>query len=440
MCSGLCHGQAGVAKRAVVKIRWTITARVGVTESAMRLHKFSAALLVVLLAGCESPKSDVAPIIPNSSRVTAGPARVPFSPTLSLSGSASPSGSAKAAAAPTIGAFGATVQSLSERGGDFISDNLISNETSYLQIAKAVSARPAGGVYIGVGPEQNFTYLALMRPTLAIIVDIRRDNLLQHLYYRYLFEQARDRSQFVSLLVGRPYDEATAPADDANFATIAKHAEKMAPDPKLQKSTVDAAILRMTNEWGIRLDDKDKKSIQKMAQVFFDKQLDLRFELKESSGRKYPTLRELMDAKDPAGAERSFLASNESFRFVQKMEREGRVLPVVGDFGGDQAFAAIAEYLKKENLKVTTFYVSNVEQYLLEPPVWTKWIRNVEALPRADDALFVRCYLDQGKKHPKQMDGHRAATVLAKISDFLEREKKTPSRSFFTVATEGNLD
>ncbi len=416
-------------------------AGVGVTHAAMRLNRSTIAFLVIaLLPGCESSKPDAAPTPPSSSRITAAPASVSVSPALSSSVAATAPASANAPAAPALGAFGVTVQNLSEKGGDFISDNLISNETSYLQIAKTVSARPPGGVYIGVGPEQNFSYLALMRPTLAIIVDIRRDNLLQHLYYRYLFEEARDRSQFISLLVGRPYDEGTAPADDANFATVAKHAEKMPPDPKVQKSTVDAAILRITNEWGIRLDDKDKKSIQTMAQVFFDKQLDLRFALKESSGRKYPTLRELMDAKDPAGAEKSFLASNEAFRFVQKMEREGRVLPVVGDFGGDKAFPAIAEYLKKQNLKVTTFYVSNVEQYLLEPPVWTKWIRNVEALPRADDALFVRCYLDQGKKHPKQMEGHRAATVLAKVSDFVEREKKTPSRSFFTVATEGNLD
>ncbi|MBK9259709.1 MAG: hypothetical protein IPM54_07690 [Polyangiaceae bacterium] len=317
---------------------------------------------------------------------------------------------------------------------------MISNETSFLQIAKALSARPDGGVYMGVGPEQNFTYLALTRPKLAIIVDIRRDNLLQHLYYRYLFEEARSRSHFLALLVGRPYDEGTAPSDDANFAAVAAHAEKMPPDAKLLKSNVDAAILRMTNEWGIRLDDKDKQSITKMAQVFFDKQLDLRFELKESSGRKYPTLRELLGAKDPEGAERSFLATNAAFRLVQTMEREGRVIPVVGDFGGDQAFAAIASHLKKHDLKVTTIYVSNVEQYLLEPPVWTKWIRNVEGLPRTDDAVFVRCYLDQGKKHPKQMDGHRTATVLAKVGDFLEREKKKPSRSFFTVATEGNLE
>lgn len=405
----------------------------------MRLHRSTLVLFVALLAGCESaPKPDATPTPVRSSIPSTAlpPAKVTPTPALSVSTAAS------VQAPPSIlkGAFGETLQRLSEKGGDFISDNLISNETSYLQTTKQLLARPEGGVYIGVGPEQNFSYLALTRPKLAIIVDIRRDNLLQHLYYRYLFEEAKDRSHFISLLVGRPYDEGTAPPENADFAAVAKHAEKMPPDPKLQKGIVDVAILRITNEWGVRLDDKDKQSIKKMAQVFFDKQLDLRFELKESSGRKYPTLRELMDTKDPGGVARSFLATNESFRLVQSMEREGRVLPVVGDFGGDQAFAAIADHLKKSDLKVTTFYVSNVEQYLLDPPVWTKWLRNVEALPRTDDALFIRCYLDQGKKHPKQMEGHRTATVLAKVSDFLEREKKKPSKTFFDISTTGNLD
>jgi len=39
----------------------------------------------------------------------------------------------------------------------------------------------AGGVYIGVGPDQSFSYIAKIRPRLADHEDIRRDNLLQHL-------------------------------------------------------------------------------------------------------------------------------------------------------------------------------------------------------------------------------------------------------------------
>ncbi len=405
-------------------------------HSNVRRFASAAALLLAFLPACDPARPDVAP---SASVKPATPlAAASVRPVASVA--PAPSASAAAVVAPAFGPFGEVVQKLSEKGGDFISDNLISNETSYLQVAKSLSARPAGGVYLGVGPEQNFAYLALTRPKLAIIVDIRQDNLLQHLYYRFLLEEAKSRSHFLALLVGRPYDEGAAPPDDADLNAVLKHAEKNPPDAKLLANNMDRAMTRMTKDWGITLDEKDKRSLSKMAQVFFDKQLDLRFELKESSGRKYPMLRELLGATDPDGKQRGFLATNESFRFVQTMAKEGRIVPVVGDFGGDGAFPAIAEYLKKNDLKVTTFYVSNVEQYLLEPPVWTKWLRNVEALPRMDDALFVRCYLDQGKKHPKQMDGHRTATVLAKVSDFLEREKKTPSRSFFTVSTEGLVE
>ncbi|MDI1475095.1 hypothetical protein [Polyangium sp. y55x31] len=393
------------------------------------LPRLAPVLALLLAAACDPPKHEPAASAPASA-----------APSASAAARASAVVSASAPAAPAYGPFGELVRSLSEPGGDFISDNLISNETSYLQTADALAARPAGGVYIGVGPEQNFTYLALTRPRLAFIVDIRRDNLLQHLYYRFLFEEAESRSHFLALLVGRPYDAATAPPADADIDAVLKHAESKAPDPKLFATTVDRAMKRMQETYGVTLTDKDKRSLARMTQVFFDKQIDLRFELKENSGRKYPSLRELLGGADPAGKKRGFLATDAAFRFVQAMEREGRVVPIVGDFAGDGAFPAIAAFLQKNDLRVSTFYVSNVEQYLLEPPTWTKWIRNVAALPRMDDAIFVRCYLDQGQKHPKQMEGHRTATVHAKIGDFVTREQKTPTRSWFKIATEGNLD
>ena len=55
----------------------------------------------------------------------------------------------------------------------------------------------SGGVYIGVGPDQNFSYIAHVRPSVAVIVDIRRDNLLLHLLFKALFESAPSRSAVV---------------------------------------------------------------------------------------------------------------------------------------------------------------------------------------------------------------------------------------------------
>ena len=61
-----------------------------------------------------------------------------------------------------------------------------------------------GGVYLGVAPDQNFTYMVAVRPRMAFILDIRRGNLLQHLLYKAVFELSADRAEFVSMLFSKP--------------------------------------------------------------------------------------------------------------------------------------------------------------------------------------------------------------------------------------------
>ena len=97
------------------------------------------------------------------------------------------------AQAPAPASFAARVAALSEPSGYFDTDNLISNERSYLHVVPVLRALPRGGAYIGVGPDQNFSYLAHVRPSIAFLVDIRRDNLLLHLLFKALFAQATTR-------------------------------------------------------------------------------------------------------------------------------------------------------------------------------------------------------------------------------------------------------
>src|SRR5690606_14548969 len=81
----------------------------------------------------------------------------------------------------------------------------MSNEDSLQFVMPELAARVApGGAYVGVAAEQNFTYLAALRPEIAFIVDIRRDNLRQVLLYKALFELAPDRATFVAKLFSRP--------------------------------------------------------------------------------------------------------------------------------------------------------------------------------------------------------------------------------------------
>ena len=71
--------------------------------------------------------------------------------------------------------FWSLTERLSEPNGTFRSDNLLSNEMTLSYVATLLTERvKPNGVYLGVGPEQNFTYIAAMRPRIAFITDIRR--------------------------------------------------------------------------------------------------------------------------------------------------------------------------------------------------------------------------------------------------------------------------
>src|SRR5262245_37355052 len=81
--------------------------------------------------------------------------------------------------------FWKLVTTFSEPNGYFRSDNFLSNESGYQYVIPELkrAVRPQG-VYLGVGPEQNFTYIVALQPKMAFIVDIRRGNLLEHLLYK----------------------------------------------------------------------------------------------------------------------------------------------------------------------------------------------------------------------------------------------------------------
>ena len=116
----------------------------------------------------------------------------------------------------TDGEFWTLIADLSEPNGTFRSDNLLSNETRFQFILPELSdvIKP-GGAYMGVGPEQNFTYIAAVKPAIAFIVDIRRGNLDLHLMYKALFELSADRADFVSRLFSRKRPAGLGPGSPA---------------------------------------------------------------------------------------------------------------------------------------------------------------------------------------------------------------------------------
>src|SRR5215470_15904304 len=113
-------------------------------------------------------------------------------------------------------AFWNMVTEFSENGGYFRSDNFVSNETTFQYVIKDLKKATPGGVYLGVGPDQNFTYIVAMQPKLAVIFDIRRQNAMQHLMYKALIEMSPDRAEFLSKLFSRKRPEGIGPQSTAD--------------------------------------------------------------------------------------------------------------------------------------------------------------------------------------------------------------------------------
>src|SRR5215470_3855891 len=72
------------------------------------------------------------------------------------------------------------ISDFSEKAGRFDFEMYMSNEVTFQDVLPELLKRVApGGVYLGVAPEQNFTYIAALRPKMAFIIDIRRENMLE---------------------------------------------------------------------------------------------------------------------------------------------------------------------------------------------------------------------------------------------------------------------
>jgi len=286
--------------------------------------------------------------------------------------------------------FWRLVGDLSEAGGTFRSDNLLSNE-SRLQfvIPQLVSAVSPGGAYLGVGPEQNFTYIAALKPDVAFIVDIRRGNLQLHLMYKALFELSSDRVDFIARLFSRPRPAALSP--DASVADIFDAFLMIESSQALYDRNLQAIDAQLVSTHGFALSDEDLKGIAYVYQAFFMFGPAIHYSSTEGVGAGYrPTYADLMIATDGSGVTRSYLASDEAFARVKELESRNLIVPVVGDFAGTKAIREVAAWLKDRHAIVSAFYLSNVEQYLRLERVWGSFCANAARLPVDASSTFIR--------------------------------------------------
>lgn len=346
--------------------------------------------------------------------------------------------------------FSRLVAQLSEAGGFFDSDNLVSNETSYLHVIPAFKAlKVQGGAYLGVGPEQNFSYIAEIRPEVAILIDIRRDNMLLHLLFRAMFTAARNRLDFLCLLYGRPVPADLSQWTNRPLPEILGYLDRTPGDSALHDLN-HTGLMGQVERYGVPLSPLDRQTMRRFHDEFFLAGLELRY---TSLGRGprpgYPSERQLYLATDLEGRPSSYLVTEKRFQVVRALERGGRVIPVVGDLSGPGAMRAIAAYLRETRRQVSALYVSNVEMYLFRQGNFGRYAENVRGLPASPRGVIVRSYFGRGgmmmggsvvDEWPRPLPGHLSTQILQSWPDFLAASAGGDSATYRDILVAGAVD
>ena len=334
--------------------------------------------------------------------------------------------------------FWKLITDFSEPGGSFVSDNFVSNELAFQDVLTTLTeGRKPGGVYLGVGPEQNFTYIAALKPSIAFVFDIRRQNMIEHLTYKALFETSNDRAEFLSRLFSRP-----RPADlgsDSSAVVLFSALQEVLPDDALFAETLRTIKQRLTIDHGFALTTDDETTIGYILRAFFVGGPNLTYSgPRPVNGRSIlPTYEELLTDSDSQGRPRSFVGSEENFQAVRQLHKNNLIVPIVADFAGPTAIRSVSQYLKEHNATVTAFYVSNVEQYLFMGDNWKKFYANVATLPLDSQSVFIRPLINIGTgtytASPLFRSGFRWDTMLFPIQDLITAFHADMIQSYFDI-------
>jgi hypothetical protein len=323
------------------------------------------------------------------------------------------------------------VTEFSEPSGDYPYQNFVSNEITLQRIIPPTKrAIKPDGVFIGVGPEQNFTYVSALKSKMAFVVDIRRQNMLVHLMYKALFEMSPTRAEFMSNLFSRRrpgfVDERTT------VSQLFDQYERSLGDPALQARTA-TTIKSTLLQHGFNLPEDDLSKIAYVHEVFYKGGPVIDYEFMSTAPATsvpWPTYRVLMTATDATAQNWSFLATEENYLYVREMQRKNMIVPLAGDFAGPKALRSIAQYLKDNKTNVAAFYISNVEIYL-SPQQLQTFYKNIEALPSDASSILMRFVNGNNNSNfPWWKPTAPHQSVVTRISDLLKQINPGPPPAY----------
>lgn len=323
--------------------------------------------------------------------------------------------------------FWALSERLSEPDGYFQSDNLVSNEHSYQWVVPDLARlRGPNQVYLGVAPDQNFTYILALQPRMAFIVDIRRGNLMTHLMYKAIFELSADRADFMSLLFSRPRPDGLT--EDTSVDALMQAYLRVPRDEYQFRDNLLLLQYHLTRTHGFPLSDEDLRGLDDIYSQFMESGPGLAYASRGGFrggggggrfGSRFPSWQEMARQTDALGDRHGYLASEANYQAIKAFQERNLLVPVVGDHTGPKALAEVGRYIRQRGGVVGAFYTSNVEQYLFRYGTWQAFAANLGHLPVDDRSVIIRSVAprDGYRGMPQGPDGR--ANVLDPIAPLL---------------------
>lgn len=290
--------------------------------------------------------------------------------------------------------FWKLTETLSEPDGSFRSDNVLSNEMVFANLLPEVTAKvKPNGVYMGVGPEQNFTYLVAARSRMAFITDIRRNNLHVLLVYKALFETSADRAEFIGKLFSK-----ARPAGLSKASTIQELMNAYWTVPTAGEEVFAAnlaAVQRhLTKTHGFPMSQEDLDGVAKAYRAFYwygpAMNYSASLSLTPLAGGNAASYADLMMQTDAAGKPLTFLGTEQNWAYIKDMQARNMIVPLVGNFSGPKTIRAIGNYVRGRGATISAFYVSTVEPYLKRAGTFETYCESVATLPMDDSSVFIR--------------------------------------------------
>ncbi len=210
-----------------------------------------------------------------------------------------------------------------------------SNERRQYHFRRAVER--LGGVWIGVGAEQNYTMAGWARPELLILLDFDQVVVDLHHVYRVAFAYSPDAERFLEFWHRRQRRRSAALLRSA-----------LADRPRLRRRAL-AVFRRYRRAVAVRL-------------------------------------RGLRDAYRRAG-QPVFLTDPEQYAHLRALVHTGRLHPLRGDLTARGSMRRLGRVLARHGRTVRALYLSNAEQYFQYTPDFR---RNVAALPVDEWSLLLR--------------------------------------------------